>query len=146
MPPAHAPSATSPVVGLINDPLYLAGLQHFDAGEFFEAHEILEERWKAAPAGSADRLFLQGLIQLAVAILKWQRQNRRGALFLHHRSLLKWSALPDTYAGMNLATLRAQTRVLFAPLENAPATCSPADLPPLASSSVPRLRVEGAKP
>ena len=43
------------------DPRYLAGILHFNRGDYFEAHEVWEDLWhdKAGP----DRRFYQGLIQ-----------------------------------------------------------------------------------
>jgi len=44
------------------------GMALFDAGRWFEAHEAWEDHWLAAEG--QDRLFLQGLIQLAGALHK----------------------------------------------------------------------------
>ncbi len=41
-----------------------------DAGFFWEAHEILEAVWRAAPQGGRDRILLRACIQLANAGLK----------------------------------------------------------------------------
>jgi Domain of unknown function (DUF309) len=46
-----------------------------DSGFFWEAHEIWEAVWKAAPMNGPDRLALRALIQIANAGLK-QRQAR----------------------------------------------------------------------
>lgn len=45
-----------------------------DAGFFWEAHEILEAVWQAAPKGGRDRILLRACIQIANAGLK----NRLG--------------------------------------------------------------------
>ena len=42
---------------------FRSGIELFNQAEFFEAHEALEEVWRAAPAG--EKMFLQGLIQVA---------------------------------------------------------------------------------
>ncbi|MGH3110928.1 MAG: DUF309 domain-containing protein, partial [Gaiellaceae bacterium] len=52
------------------------GLELIRAGEFFEAHEELEDEWREAPAGERD--FLQGLVHVAVAWLHAGRDNRPG--------------------------------------------------------------------
>lgn len=52
------------------------GLELIREGSYFEAHEELEEEWKAAPA--AERDFLQGLVHVAVAWLHAERGNRNG--------------------------------------------------------------------
>ncbi|MBV1866867.1 MAG: DUF309 domain-containing protein [Marinosulfonomonas sp.] len=46
------------------------GLAFFDAGYFWEAHEVLEPVWLQAPPNSTERLFIQALIQLSNARLK----------------------------------------------------------------------------
>ena len=66
-------------------------LQHaialFNAGDYFEAHEVLEPAWmKAAPA---DRFFLQSVIHMAVAWHHASRQNLPGALRQLHKGLKK---------------------------------------------------------
>ncbi|MBD3664685.1 DUF309 domain-containing protein [Sulfitobacter sp. TSTF-M16] len=47
-----------------------AGLVYFEAGYFWECHEVLEAVWMQAPQGSAEREMTQALIQLANARLK----------------------------------------------------------------------------
>jgi predicted metal-dependent hydrolase len=54
------------------------GLALHDGGFFWEAHEIWEAVWKAAPMNGRDRLALRALIQIANAGLK-QRQARPSA-------------------------------------------------------------------
>jgi uncharacterized protein len=51
-----------------------------DAGRPFEAHEVLEEAWKAAPA--AERELWRGLAQLAVGLTHAARGNAAGAAAL----------------------------------------------------------------
>src|SRR4051794_21237480 len=53
---------------------YLRGLDLFNAGYFWEAHEVWEGLWKAAGRRGPAADFLKGLIQFAVAGLK-QRQG-----------------------------------------------------------------------
>ena len=52
------------------------GLELIRAGEYFEAHEELEDEWRDAPA--AERDFLQGLVHVAVAWHHAGRGNRPG--------------------------------------------------------------------
>jgi len=54
-----------------------------DAGRPFEAHEVLEDAWKAAPA--AERELWRGLAQLAVGLTHAARGNRSGAAALISR-------------------------------------------------------------
>jgi uncharacterized protein len=43
------------------------GVELFDRGEAWAAHEVWEDLWRRAPAGSAERALLAGLIQAAAA-------------------------------------------------------------------------------
>ena len=52
------------------------GLKLIRAGEYFDAHEELEDEWRAAPEDERD--FLQGLVHVAVAWLHAERGNRPG--------------------------------------------------------------------
>ena len=52
------------------------GLELIRAGDYFEAHEELEDEWRKAP--TAERDFLQGLVHIAVAWLHAARGNRPG--------------------------------------------------------------------
>jgi hypothetical protein len=56
-------------------PAFCYGLALHDRCFFWEAHEIWEAVWKAAPMNGRDRIALQALIQLANARLK-RRMNR----------------------------------------------------------------------
>jgi uncharacterized protein len=53
------------------EPAYKRGLEEIRAGRFFEAHEELEEAWRAAAPEERD--FFQGLVHVAVA---WYQAGR----------------------------------------------------------------------
>lgn len=55
------------------------GLELFNAGRFWDAHEAWEESWMPDRHGP-DGDFYKGLIQLAAGYLHASRRNRRGAL------------------------------------------------------------------
>jgi len=54
----------------------------FNAGLFYEVHEVLERAWRTA-AGD-EKTFLQGLVQIAVALYHHGQGNHRGARSLLH--------------------------------------------------------------
>ena len=56
-----------------DSPLFAKGLEEFRAGRFFEAHEEWELLWKDSTGD--DKIFLQGLIQLAAARVHLGRGN-----------------------------------------------------------------------
>lgn len=67
---------------------------------FFEVHEVLEAQWREEhdPA----RLFLQGLIQVAVAFHHLERRNFRGAVALLHDGLEKIMPARPAFLGVEL--------------------------------------------
>ena len=81
------------------------GLTLFNAGEYFDAHEVWEDVWRAAPV--EEKRFFQGLIQVAVALHHHSRGNLEGARSLLNRALRNLSHYPDSFAGVNLAAVRA---------------------------------------
>jgi uncharacterized protein len=79
---------------------YLEGLRLFNQHSFFEAHEVLEDVWRAAP--EAERKFLQGLIQVAVALHHHSRGNLVGCRSLLERARRNLSTYPAEYGGVDL--------------------------------------------
>jgi hypothetical protein len=61
-----------------DDPALLYGLSLYAGGFFWEAHEVWEAVWKAAPMNGPDRIALRALIQLANTGLKL-RMGRNAA-------------------------------------------------------------------
>ena len=57
--------------------LYLKGLELFNRGDYFEAHEVLEDLWRVTEG--PDRRFYQGLIQFAVVLHHLRNGNAVGA-------------------------------------------------------------------
>src|SRR5215475_10543517 len=57
--------------------LYLEGIAHFNACDFYESHEVWEALWSDYQGPS--RKFFQGLIQAAVALHHFGNGNIRGA-------------------------------------------------------------------
>jgi uncharacterized protein len=54
-----------------------AGIEAYERGDFFEAHELLEPAWMGTE-DRAERALLQGLIKLAAAYVHGVRGNPRG--------------------------------------------------------------------
>jgi len=94
----------------------------FNRHEFFEAHEVLEDVWRAAHRHAPEKKFLQALIQIAVALHHHSRGNRIGARSLLARATRNLAGYPDTFAGIHLVTLRTSLRSWSHALaENGPA-------------------------
>jgi predicted metal-dependent hydrolase len=84
---------------------YLKGIALFNHGEFFDAHEVFEDVWRAAP--EPERKFLQGLIQLAVGFHHFSTGNCLGARSLLERGSRNLAAYSDPHLGVRLAPLLA---------------------------------------
>jgi predicted metal-dependent hydrolase len=63
-------------------PAFRYGLALHDAAFFWEAHEVWEAVWKAAPKNGCDRLVLRALIQLANGGLKLRMSRPQAAMRL----------------------------------------------------------------
>lgn len=61
-----------------------AAARLFDAGRYFECHELLEEVWRRSEG--AEKLFLQGLIQAAAAYHKRAQGGLAGYGYLLGRA------------------------------------------------------------
>jgi len=80
------------------------GLELFNRGAYFEAHELLEEAWKHDP-GPARELY-RAILQAAVAYLQIERGNYNGAVKMFLR-LRQWiDPLPERCRGVDVAALR----------------------------------------
>lgn len=103
------------------DPRYLAGVERFNAGDYFAAHEIWEHPWRDCPA--ADRRFYHSLIQGAVAIYHAERGNRTGAERLRAAGRAKAAVYPARYYGIAVADFwREVDTYIEATLDRRPAS------------------------
>ncbi len=80
------------------------GVALFNAGLYFECHEMLEGVWKAT-AGS-DKTFYHGIVQIAAAFYHHEKRNRHGARTLLTKGLQKLAAYPDRHLGVDLEAFR----------------------------------------
>ena len=96
-------------------PLALKGIDLFNRGQYFEAHEELELAWMEE-TGPVRELY-RGILQVAVAYLQIERLNYKGALKMFMR-LRQWlDPLPDECRGVNVGRLREQALAARAELE-----------------------------
>jgi predicted metal-dependent hydrolase len=84
--------------------LWAEGIELFNAGRFFDCHEAWEEVWKRA--SGAEKVFYQGMIQAAVAILHAERGNPRGARSTWDKARAKLDPLPAEHMGIAISELR----------------------------------------
>lgn len=90
--------------------LYLYGIDLFNSGYWWEAHEALETVWLAAGRESVAGRFVQGLIQLAVAQLKRFAGEPRGAQLLTETGLVRLRVAEPVYLGIEVAPLIAEVQ------------------------------------
>ncbi|HMP02188.1 MAG TPA: DUF309 domain-containing protein [Gemmatales bacterium] len=112
-------------------PLYLAGIQFFNAGDYFEAHEVWEALWHET--AGPERRFYQGLIQTAVGLLHFCNGNLRGALSLYRSSQDYLKPYHPSYLGLNVTGFSEQVTACCADLLHLPAPSTldfPVDLAP----------------
>jgi len=88
------------------------GIDLFNEGKFFECHEAWEEVWKRSEGDA--KLFYQGIIQAAVAILHAQRGNLTGAASLYSKASAKLDHLQAEHMGIALGELRDALKNFFA--------------------------------
>ena len=91
---------------------YEEGIALFNAGRFFEAHEAWERVWVHVDGDA--KLFYQGLIQAAAAILHIERGNPHGARSLYEKSREKLDRFPAEHMGIALGELRDALAEFFA--------------------------------
>jgi len=84
------------------------GIAHFNAREFFEAHEVWEEIWLLEP--EPHKTFLQGLIQVAAAFHHYCRGNSWGAELLLAAGIVKLERFPHDASGLDIAALRESAK------------------------------------
>jgi uncharacterized protein len=78
------------------------------AGEFFAAHEELEDAWRAAEP--AERDFLQGLVHVAVAWYQAGRGNRVGCERQLEKAQRRLGPYAPQHRGVDVAGLLDQLR------------------------------------
>jgi hypothetical protein len=84
--------------------LALEGLELFNRGDYFEAHELLEEAWNEDE--TPGRELYRAILQVAVAYLQVERGNYSGVLKMFLRVRQWIDPLPDQCRGVDVARLR----------------------------------------
>jgi uncharacterized protein len=79
------------------------GLAQIARGEYFEAHESLEDVWRAADPQEKD--FFQGLVHVAVAWYQAGRGNRPGCERQLAKAQRRLAAFVPEHRGVDVATV-----------------------------------------
>ena len=85
--------------------LFLRGLDEYDKGEYFEAHEAWEDLW--SDYNFPDRKFVQGLIQLSVSFVHLGNGNLTGAKNLLKKCQQKFDDYNGIHREINLSDLKS---------------------------------------
>jgi predicted metal-dependent hydrolase len=103
------------------------GLRCYRSRQFFLAHEHWEDVWRACEGN--ERLFLQALIQVAVAMHHFSQGNRAGAASLLRRSLGRLELFPADFAGVEVGRLRESMRAWLRLLDDVPSGSDAVEMP-----------------
>ncbi len=109
------------------------GVALFNAGLYFECHEMLEGVWKAT--AGPDKSLYHGIVQIAAAFYHYEKRNRHGARTLLAKGLQKLAGYPDRHLGVDLEAFR-QTLQPWAEHLNAGAPAPAGPLPKISMVEV----------
>ena len=84
-----------------------AGIEHFNAGRFWHAHEDWEALWISLKGNASQELIdgVQGIIQIAAMLLNHQRKKARGVTSLWTKSSAKLRPVIGGLFGLDIASL-----------------------------------------
>ena len=85
--------------------LFKRGLDEYDKGDYFEAHEAWEDLW--SDYNFPDRKFIQGLIQLSVSFVHLGNGNLTGAKNLLKKCQQKFDDYNGIHRNINLSDLKS---------------------------------------
>lgn len=102
----HAPAGPFDPAAWRDDARYRYAIDLLNHGYWWEAHEALEALWIAAGRRTPPGRFLQGLIQVGVAMLKRHQGLHDAAQRLADAGLAKVRAVPDGFMGVDQRALR----------------------------------------
>jgi len=83
---------------------FAEGVAFFNVGNYYDAHEAWEDVWH--DSSGDERLWLQGLVQVAVALHHASVGNRLGAASVLQRAANNLSRCPEDMWRMNINRLR----------------------------------------
>lgn len=103
---------------------YLQGIEDFNSGRYFDAHEVWEEIWLRSSGET--KLFYQMLIQAAVGLHHYERGNAPGARGMYANVIEKLGRLPSIFMSLDLVDFARQFKLALSELidnnnEGAPA-------------------------
>jgi predicted metal-dependent hydrolase len=94
--------------GLTGDELLWFGVELYNAGHYWHAHEAWEQVWMEAP--NELRAFYQGLIQVTAAFVHVVRSEYPGSVRLLEEGIAKLERYPASFMRIDLGGLVAGAR------------------------------------
>ena len=119
--------------------LYHEGIELFNEGEFFEAHEVWEDIWHMAYG--VKFYFYQGMIQCAVALEHYHRSNPRGVLSLYQSYQKKFKDVPAVFMGLDVTKFLGEMQEALRPVIEADPVPARGEIE-LDLSRAPRIRLQ----
>lgn len=90
---------------------FIQGLELFNKGEFYEAHEYFEAVWRETTEDS--REFYRALIQLSGGFFRLTQERPAAARKFFARALSWLQDFPNPYLGFDTTALRANLHTLI---------------------------------
>jgi uncharacterized protein len=90
------------------------GINLFNTGRYFDAHEAWEDLWRES--GGPLRLFYQALVQAAVGMHHLSNNNPIGARLQLSKSLEKLQQYPEQFCGLDNAKFITDLQITLATL------------------------------
>ena len=84
-----------------------AGIENFNTGRFWHAHEDWEDLWKSLKPDAEQELIdgVQGIIQIAAMLLNHQRKKPRGVTNLWGKASAKLEPVIEGLLGLDIQSL-----------------------------------------
>ena len=86
---------------------FLLAIRQFNSREWYECHETIEELWLGETGEMKD--FLQGTLQISVALLHWRNGNHGGAVSLLASGVNYLKRVPDVCLWVDVPSLIADS-------------------------------------
>ena len=98
-------------------PSFWVGIDQFNQRQFYACHDTLEELWMDALA--PERIFYQGILQIAVALYHLGNRNWQGTVTLLGEGIQRLSSFQPNYGEINVAELVHNSNSLLRTLQEA---------------------------
>ncbi len=95
--------------------LALRGIEEFNRGEFFEAHEYLEDAWRAETGRV--RYLYQGILQVGVGLYHRENGNWKGATSLLRSGIERLKEFEPETGGLDVSRLIRESERCLTELE-----------------------------